>query len=295
MFRATDVNLIQHEEHNQMSVLEGKVAIVTGAARGHAKAVALQFARAGAAVSICDVAPEKLQDDEVVSVIRKEGGKAMCSRTDVSKEDQVMRLVHETIEAFGTVDILANVVGIAGPTKDVWEMTLEEWSTTLAVNLDSAFLCCKAALPEMIKKRYGKIINFSSGTGKQPLSHRAPYATSKMGIIGFTRTLAADVGRYNITVNAICPGQHEERSLELTRARAAYNSEPFDDSQFRERFNRYQSDDRAVMAGTWCADEGFQEASSGPEEAAALAVFLASDAAATLTGQDINCDGGVMW
>ena len=278
-----------------MGILEGKVAIVTGAARGHAKTVALQFAREGAAVSICDVAPEKVQEDKVVSVIRKAGGKAMCSQIDVSKEDQVTQLVNETIATFGTVDILANVVGIAGPTKDVWEMTLEEWRTTLAVNLDSAFLCCKAALPEMINKRYGKIINFSSGTGKQPLSHRAPYATSKMGIIGFTRTLAADVGRYNITVNAICPGQHEERSLELTRDRAAYNNAAFDDGQFRESFDRYQSDDRVVLAGTWCADEGFQEASSGPDEAAALAVFLASDAAATLTGQDINCDGQVMW
>ena len=278
-----------------MGILEGKVAIVTGAARGHAKTVALQFAREGAAVSICDVAPEKVQEDKVVSVIRKAGGKAMCSQIDVSKEDQVTQLVNETIATFGTVDILANVVGIAGPTKDVWEMTLEEWRTPLAVNLDSAFLCCKATLPEMINKRYGKIINFSSGTGKQPLSHRAPYATSKMGIIGFTRTLAADVGRYNITVNAICPGQHEERSLELTRDRAAYNNEAFDDSQFRESFDRYQADDRAVLAGTWCVDEGFQEASSGPDEAAALAGFLASDAAATLTGQDINCDGQVMW
>lgn len=278
-----------------MGILEGKVAIVTGAARGHAKAVALQFAQEGAAVSVCDVAPEKVQEDEVVSVIRKAGGKARGFRADVSKEDQVNQMVQKTIEAFGTVDILANVVGIAGPTKDVWEMTLEEWRTTLAVNLDSAFLCCKAALPEMIKKRYGKIINFSSGTGKQPLSHRAPYATSKMGIIGFTRTLAADVGRYNINVNAICPGQHEERTLELTRDRAAYTNEAFDEDRFRESFSRYESDDRAVLAGTWCTDEGFREASSGPKEAAALAVFLASDAAATLTGQDINCDGQVMW
>ena len=278
-----------------MGVLEGKVAIVTGAARGHAKAVALQFAREGAAISICDVAPERVQEDEVASAIRKAGGKVRCSQIDVSKEDQVTHLVQETIKAFGTVDILANVVGIAGPTKDVWEMSLEEWRTTLAVNLDSAFLCCKAALPEMIKKRYGKIINFSSGTGKQPLSHRAPYATSKMGIIGFTRTLAADVGRYNITVNAICPGQHEERSLELTRDRAAYNHQAFDEGMFRQSFNRDQCDDRRVLAGTWCVDEGFQEASSGPDEAAALAVFLASDAAATLTGQDINCDGQIMW
>ena len=278
-----------------MGVLEGRVAIVTGAARGHAKAIALRFAQEGAAVSVCDVAPVEVLEEEVVSVIREAGGEAKGFRTDVSKEDQATQMVRETIETFGTVDILANVVGIAGPTKDVWDMTLEEWRTTLAVNLDSAFLCCKAALPEMIRKRRGKVINFGSGTGKEPLSHRAPYATSKMGIIGFTRTLAADVGRYNINVNAICPGQHVGRTLELYRDRAAYFNEAFDEDEFREEFSRYQSDDRAVLAGRWCADEGFVEAGSGPEEAAALAVFLASDAAATITGQDINCDGYVMW
>jgi len=202
-------------------------------------------------------------------------------------------MVEETLQHFGTIDILANVVGIAGPTKDVWEMSLAEWKQTLDINLDSLFLCCKAVLPEMIRKRSGKIINFSSASGKQPLSHRAPYTTSKMGVIGFTRTLAADVGRYNINVNAICPGVHEDRSLELMKSRAEYKNQPFDEEAFRKEFKGANS--QRVLAGRWCADEGYYEKSSGPEDAATLALFLASADSANMTGQDINTDGGVMW
>lgn len=276
-----------------MGRLDGKVAIVTGAGRGHAEAVARRFANEGAEVSLCDTVPVKALEANVGSKIREQGGKALCLQTDVSKEDQVGKMVQETLQEFGTVDILANVVGIAGPAKDIWDMTLAEWKQTLEVNLDSLFLCCRAVLPEMIRKNYGKIINFSSGTGKQPLSHRAPYATTKMGVIGFTRTLAADVGRYNINVNAICPGAHEERSVELARSRAEYMNKPFDEVAFRETFG--QPDPKRVLAGRWCADEGYGDKGSGPEDTASLAVFLASDDSASMTGQDINCAGVVMW
>lgn len=276
-----------------MGRLDGRVALVTGAGRGHGKAVAIRFAEEGAAVAVCDILPVDELDGSVGERIRAAGAESLCSQTDVSKEEQVRKLVQQTIDRFGTIDILVNVVGIAGPTKDVWQMSLEEWRETLAVNLDSAFLGCKYALPEMIRKRRGRVINFSSGTGKQPLSHRTPYATSKMGVLGFTRTLAADVGRYNITVNAICPGSHEERGVELERARAQYRGETFDEEAVRNRYREPRPN--AVLAGRWCGDEGFVEKGAGSEEAAAIALFLASDDAASMTGQDINSGGWVMW
>jgi NAD(P)-dependent dehydrogenase (short-subunit alcohol dehydrogenase family) len=278
-----------------MGRLDGKVAIVTGAARGHAEAVAIRFAKEDASLAICDIIPLKELEDTVGAKIKALGAQVICFKTDVSNEAEVNKMVQDTIVKYGKVDILANVVGIAGPTKDIWQMSLVEWKKTLDINVDSAFLCSRAVIPDMMKRKWGRIINFSSGTGKQPLTHRAPYATSKMAIIGFTRTLAADVGRYNITVNAICPGTHLERSLELSQDRSLYMGRSFDPEAFRKGMQVWQNNPKRVPAGRWSADEGYQDKGSGSEDAAALAAFLASDDAGTMTGQDINTDGGVMW
>lgn len=276
-----------------MGRLDGKVALITGAGRGHAEAVAKLFAKEGAALSICDIIPLSALEQQVGAPLRAAGGQVQCFHTDVSQEDQVSTMVQETLEAWGTIDILVNAVGIAGPTKDVWDISLPEWKHTLAVNLDSMFLCAKAVLPEMIRKRWGRILNFSSTTGKTPLAHRTPYATSKMGVIGFTRTLAADVGRFNITVNAVCPGWSGERNVELAKAMADYLGRPFDEAAYHERFEERQR--RGVLAGRWLTGEGYIDRGSGPDEAALLCLFLASEDGGILTGQDINLGGHCMW
>jgi NAD(P)-dependent dehydrogenase (short-subunit alcohol dehydrogenase family) len=276
-----------------MGKLDGKVALVTGAGRGHAEAVAKLFAEEGATLSICDILPLDELERRVGSRIRAEGGKVLCFQTDVSQEEQVNRMVQETIKNFGTIDILANVVGIAGPTKDVWDITMGEWKQTLAVNLDSTFLYSKAVLPEMIRKKWGRIINFSSTTGKTPLAHRTPYATTKMGVIGFTRTLAAEVGRFNITVNAVCPGWSGERNVELSKAMSEYMGRTFDREAYNKSFE--ERSQKGVLAGRWLSSEGYSDRGSGPDEAALLCLFLASDDGDIFTGQDINLGGYCMW
>jgi len=278
-----------------MGLLDGKVAIITGCGRGFGEAMAKLFASEGAMVSICDIIPLQELEDKVGSKIRASGGRVLCHETDVSKEDQVGLVVRRTSEELGTVDILINNVGIAGPTEDCWKITLEEWNHTLDVNLGGTFLCTKAVLSEMIRKRWGRIINLSSVTGKNPLAHRTPYATSKMGIIGFTRTLATEVGRYGITVNAICPGNPGgERNVELVRDLAKYLGKPFDAGACRMRFEETRR--KGVLAGRYLAGEGFSQTLILHEDVARLALFLSSDVAGKITGQDINVDAGmVMW
>lgn len=278
-----------------MGRLQDKVALITGAARGHAQAMARRFAAEGARLAICDLCPAEELDATTGAQIRAAGSRALCFRTDVSDERQVNEMVERTLAEYGTIDILAPVVGIAGPTKDLQEVTLAEWKQTLAVNLDSLFLCCKAVLPEMIRRRRGRIIMFSSPTGKQPLAHRAPYATTKMAVIGLTRTLAAEVGPHNITVNAICPGGHAARDHELAKAFAEYVGQPFDENTYTN-YAPGPKPANKVLCGHWLQAEGYVQDHGTSDDAAAMAVFIASDEAGSFTGQDVNTAGGyVMW
>ena len=278
-----------------MGRLDDKVALITGCRRGFGEAMARIFAEEGATVSICDIVQEEELWEHVGSKIEAKGGKALCFQADVSDEKQVNSMVEETITDLGTVDILVNNVGIAGPTKAAWELTLEEWNRVLSVNLGSTFLCTKAVVPQMIRKNYGRIINFSSVVAKNPYPYRTPYATTKMGIIGFTRILALEVGKYNITANAICPGNPGgERNVEVLRDIAKYTGKPFDEAAVRGRFKEMR--EKGVLGGMYLGAEGKVEALISHEDVARLALFLASDEAASITGQDINVSAGTtMW
>jgi len=278
-----------------MGLLKGKVAIVTGSGRGLGQVTAMLLAKEGAAVSISDIVPLRELKEEVGDKILASGGEVLCSETDTSKEDQVNSMIRKTIAEYGAIDILVNNVGISGPTEDCWKISTAEWRHTLEVNVDGTFLCSKAVLPRMIDNRWGRIVNLSSVTGKNPQPHRTPYATSKMGLIGFTRSLAAEVGRYGITVNAVCPGTPgTERNVEVARDLAKYLGQPFDSDLCRRTFEERR--ESGVLAGKYLSGEGFSQALIEQEDVANLVLFLCSDAACRITGQDINVSAGeIMW
>ena len=183
--------------------LEGRVALVTGAAQGIGRAIALALAEVGADIAGGDVALEKLQG--VAKEIEALGRKTLALHLDVSSPNSVKEAVDKTLEAFGKIDILVNNAGIA---KDnlIMRMKPEDWDLVLRVNLNGAFHCTRAVLPGMVKQRYGRIINIASVVAQAGNPGQANYIASKAGIIGLTKAVASEVGSRNITVNAIAPG-----------------------------------------------------------------------------------------
>jgi NAD(P)-dependent dehydrogenase (short-subunit alcohol dehydrogenase family) len=253
--------------------LDGKVSIVTGGGRGIGRAIALRFASEGAAVLVSGTTSEMIE--AVAQEIRGRGGRALAVTTDVADEAQVERMVSIALREFGVIDILVNNAGIAGPTALVPEVSREDWDRTLAVNLTGAFLCAKHALPSMIDRRSGRIINITSIAGLRAYALRSPYAASKWAMIGLTRTLAEEAGRYNITVNAIAPGPVRGPRIDgVIRDRAAAMNRPVDE---------VERDYVEPTALKRMVEE---------DDIAAMAVFLASEEGRNLTGETLNISSG---
>lgn len=245
-------------------LLEGKVAVVTGASRGIGRAIAEDLAANGASVVVNYNASADAAE-EVVAGIQEKGGTAMAVRADVSQFDQAQSLIKKAISSYGRIDILVNN---AGTTRDTLLLMMKEqdWDVVLDTNLKSVFNCCKAAVRPMVRRKQGgRIINISSVVALIGQGGQTNYAASKAGILGFTKSLAKEVGTRQITVNAVTPGF-------FPTALTAVLPEDMVSKSLE-----------LIPLGRW----------GELSEVAYLVSFLASDKAAYITGQVISVDGGI--
>lgn len=250
-----------------------KMALVTGAAQGIGKAIALALGREGADVVVADSNLEKLQ--EVAKEIKSMGRRSLPLSTDVMIRKQVEQMVDRTIDEFGKIDILVNNAGIlrAAPFLETRE---EDWDLTLGVNLKGVFLCSQAVAHKMVAQKSGRIVNVASNAGKVPRMNNAAYCASKAGVILLTRVMALELAKYGITANALCPGATETELLVKTQSG-----------------NLAQGLDGIIKGSLESFRAGIPLGRlAKPEEQASMVLFLASEAAGHITGQTFIVDGG---
>ena len=255
--------------------MSNPVAVVTGGNRGIGRAIAVALAADGFAVVATARDTATLAD--TVAQVEQAGGTVLPLACDVRDEAVVAAMADAVLDRFGAVHTVVANAGTAGPTAPMHEISLAEWRDCLATDLDGVFLTFRAFLPAMIEAREGSLIAISSMTGKRPLTGRTPYAAAKMGVIGLVRTLALELGPYGIRVNSVCPG--------------AVSGPRIQDVVSKQAAARGISEDEALATFTGSSPLGrLVEA----EEVARACAFLASDGAASITGEDLNVTAGVV-
>jgi len=257
-----------------MSGLRNRVALVTGGGRGIGRAIALALAQAEAKVAVTARTAVELQ--EVVDGIHAREGQALAVTADMADRGAPAQVVREVVAALGPIDILVNNAGLGSSSnpKPVVAFDDDFWDLSLAVNLTAPYLLCKAVLPAMMERQWGRIINIASINGKIGSLHGAAYAASKHGLLGLTRTLALEVARDGITVNAICPGPVH---TVMNDRRLAYDAE-----RLGVPFEKIEQSLTPIGRRL------------EPDEVSPLAVFLAGEEARMVTGQAWNVCGGML-
>lgn len=246
-----------------MTQLNERIAVVTGGSRGIGRGIALELAKRGATV-IVNYQRSAEAAEEVAAQITADGGKAQAVQADVSVEEDVNRLMKAAIDTYGKIDILVNN---AGTTRDnlIMRMSAEDFDTVLETNLRSTWLCSKAVVRDMMRKRYGRIVNITSVSGIMGNGGQTNYSASKAGIIGLTKALAREVASRGITVNAVAPGFV---ATDLT-------------STLPEDIVKKINEN--IPLGRWATIE----------DVALVTAFLVSDEASYITGHTLNVDGGL--
>jgi 2-dehydro-3-deoxy-L-rhamnonate dehydrogenase (NAD+) len=242
-----------------MFSLQGQTAVVTGAATGIGKAIATRLGQAGARVAVVDI---DLPAAEVTAAALPNASFAV--QADVARADSVRRAVDRVLELAGHIDILVNNAGIAGPAAFLWEQTDEDWNRNLAINLTGVFNCCRAVVPHMRSRGYGRIVNIASIAGKEGNPRASPYSATKAGVIGLTKSLGKELATEGICVNAVAPAVVQTAILDqITPEQVAYMT------------------DRIPMKRT-----------GKPEEIAYVVHFLACRECSFVTAQCYDASGG---